>query len=150
MKIASRFLILIVFSVSIVGQTEEDRKAVNEAALNYVEAIYEVNPTKIELSVHPDLVKRGFFTENEKPSYHPHSMTYKQLLELSRTYNKNGSIPKGAIKEVVVYEVSDQTANAKVTAIWGFDYLQLAKYDGRWKIINILWQSPIKIRKTTP
>jgi hypothetical protein len=25
--------------------------------------------------------------------------------------------------------------------MWGIDSLHLAKYDGRWKIINILWQA---------
>jgi hypothetical protein len=71
-------------------------------------------------------------------------MTFTQLVELAKTYNKNGRITKDAPKEVVVYEVSDQTASAKVTAVWGIDYLHLAKYDGKWKIINILWQSPPK------
>lgn len=144
MKSIYLFLMLMVLGVSVFAQTDEDRKAVKQAALNYVDGIYEVNPAKIELSVHPDLVKRGFYTEKDKPGYAPHTMTFTQLVDLSKTYNKKGSIPKDAVKEVVVYEVSDQTASAKVTAIWGFDYLQLAKYDGKWKIINILWQTPIK------
>jgi hypothetical protein len=40
-----------------------------------------------------------------------------------------------------VLDVLDQTAVAKVTAQWGIDYMHLAKYDGRWKIINIVWQA---------
>ena len=38
-------------------------------------------------------------------------------------------------------DVLDQTAVAKVTANWGIDYMLLAKFDGRWKIVEILWQS---------
>ncbi|HXG87443.1 MAG TPA: hypothetical protein VNJ02_03825 [Vicinamibacterales bacterium] len=30
----------------------------------------------------------------------------------------------------------------KVTASWGIDYLLIAKYDGRWQIQQIVWQSP--------
>jgi hypothetical protein len=30
---------------------------------------------------------------------------------------------------------------AKITAQWGIDYMQLAKFDGQWKILNIVWQS---------
>jgi hypothetical protein len=37
--------------------------------------------------------------------------------------------------------VLDQTATAKITAQWGIDYMQLAKFDGAWKIINIVWQT---------
>jgi hypothetical protein len=25
--------------------------------------------------------------------------------------------------------------------LWGIDYMHLAKYDGRWQIINIVWQA---------
>ncbi len=35
----------------------------------------------------------------------------------------------------------DQTASVKLIAEWGIDYMHLAKYDGRWKIVNVLWQS---------
>jgi hypothetical protein len=38
-----------------------DRDAVEAAVRDYVEALYDVEPAKIERSVHRDLVKRGFF-----------------------------------------------------------------------------------------
>lgn len=141
------FLLVAALSVSVNAQTKEDKEAVRQAALDYVESVYEVDPTKVERSVHPDLAKRGFFLKQGETAYMPLTMTYTQLVELAKNYNKNGRVPKDAPKEVVVYEVSDQTASAKVTASWGIDYLHLAKYDGKWKIINILWQSPPKQAK---
>ena len=45
-------------------------------------------------------------------------------------------------KEIVVYDVVDQTASAKLTAMWGIDYMHLAKFDGKWMITDILWQTP--------
>jgi hypothetical protein len=74
-------------------------------------------------------------------------MTFAQLIDLTKSYNKNGQVPEDAPKEVVVFDIADQTASAKVTAIWGIDYLHLAKYEGKWKIINILWQTPPKKNK---
>jgi hypothetical protein len=126
------------------AQTSEDREAVRQAALDYVESIYNVNPALVERSVHPELAKRGFSVGKGETAYTARVMTYEQLIELARSYNKDGRIPKDAPKEVVVFDVADQTASAKVVAAWGIDYLHLAKYDGRWKIINILWQSPPK------
>jgi hypothetical protein len=67
-------------------------------------------------------------------------MSYEQLVQLTRTWNAKKDRDT-SIKKVDVYEVLDQTASAKVTAMWGIDYLHLAKYDGRWQIINILWQA---------
>ena len=34
------------------------------------------------------------------------------------------------------------TASAKLTAWWGTDYLLLARYEGRWMIRQVLWQTP--------
>lgn len=146
-KLAALFLLTLALSFTINAQTKDETEAVRQAALDYVESVYEVDPARVERSVHPDLAKRGFFIKKGETAYSPHTMTFAQLVELSKNYNKNGSVPKTAPKEVVVFEVSDQTASAKVTAVWGIDYLHLAKYDGKWKIINILWQSPPKSAK---
>jgi hypothetical protein len=49
------------------------------------------------------------------------------------------------VKEVVVLDVLDKTASAKLVADWGVDYMHLAKVDGRWMIKNILWQGPLAV-----
>lgn len=143
-NIALLFILISAFCFSIDAQTDGDRNEVKQAALDYVEGVYEVNPSKIERSVHSDLIKRGFFVKKNETAYSPSAMTFDQLVDLSKNYNKSGKLAKDAPKEVVVFDVSDQTASVKVTAIWGIDYMHLAKYDGKWKIINILWQSPPK------
>jgi hypothetical protein len=142
-----RKLILLLAAVTLLpaaaaAQTDADREAVRQAVLDYVEGVYEVDPSRIERSVHPDLAKRGFSVRRGENSYSPSAMTFRQLVELARTYNKDGHIPKDAPKEIVIFDVSDQTASAKLTAVWGIDYIHLAKYDGRWKFVNVLWQSP--------
>ena len=114
----------------------------SQAAMDYIEAVSNVNPAQVERSGHPELVKRGFFARQGDANYSANAMTYAQLVELAKTYNTNGRIGKDAPKEVTVFDVVDQTASVKVTAAWGIDYMHLAKYDGKWKIINILWQSP--------
>ena len=117
-----------------------DREAVRLAALDYVEGIYNVQPERIERSVHTTLVKRGFYMKAAGAPYVEMPMTYEQLVKLAASWNKEGKRDT-SIKEVVVLEVLDQTAVAKVRAFWGIDYMLLGKYDGRWKIVQILWQS---------
>ena len=134
--------LLLAFCIPVLSQTDEDRAAVKQAALDYVESVYNVNPSQAERSVHPELVKRGFFIKRGETTYSPHAMTFGELVELAKTYNGKGTVPKDAPKEVLVYDVSDQTASVKVIAIWGIDYMHIAKYAGKWKIINILWQTP--------
>jgi hypothetical protein len=126
---------------------DAEREAVRQAVLDYVEGVYEVNPARIERSVHPELVKRGFFVKKGETAYSSDSMTFQQLVALAGTYNKSGRIGKDAPKEIVVFDVSDQTASAKLTAVWGIDYIHLAKYEGKWKFVNVLWQTPPRTNK---
>ena len=116
-----------------------DEEAVRAAVLDYVEGIYEVQPERIERSVHPSMRKHGFYLNDGK--YVETPMTFEQLRKLAGQYNKDGRIGKDAPKEIVIFEVQDQTASAKLIAAWGMDYFHLAKYDGKWMITNVLWQS---------
>lgn len=123
------------------AQVPDDREAVKQAVLDYVEALYEADSARIERSVHRDLFKLGFERDKDG-TYKPYRMTYQELYDLAGRWNKTGRIPKNSKKEIVVYDVADQTASAKLTAMWGIDYLHLAKFDGKWMITDILWQTP--------
>lgn len=122
----------------------DDREAVRQAMLDYVEGIYNVQPERLERSVHPDMIKRGYYKKNAGDAdfaFEP--MTRQQLMTLAANWNKEKKRPiEKYAKEVIVYEVVDQTASGKVIAMWGIDYMHLAKHEGRWKIVNILWQQP--------
>jgi hypothetical protein len=123
------------------GGKNPDRAAVEAAALDYVEGIYTADPSRIERSVHTQLTKRGFWRDSASAPWGPQlTMTYEQLVALAKKWNADKK-QDTSIKRVDVYEVLDQTASAKITAQWGIDYMHLAKYDGRWKIINIVWQA---------
>ncbi|CAN5774315.1 MAG: nuclear transport factor 2 family protein [Pyrinomonadaceae bacterium] len=147
LSVLSVLFMMMALPVVVPAQSSGQPESVKQAVLDYVEGVYEVSPTRIERSIHPDLAKRGFFIKKGETVYSPHTMTFPQLVELSKNYNKNGHVPKDAPKEVVMYDISDQTASAKLIAVWGIDYIHLAKYDGKWKIINVLWQSPPKPTK---
>jgi hypothetical protein len=131
---------LSVLTTAAAAQAPSDQEAVRQAALDYVEGIYEVKPERLQRSVHPTLVKRGFYKKDAAAPYTEMPMTYEQLLKLAGSWNKDGKRDT-SIKEVAVLEVLDQTAVARVRANWGIDYMLLAKYDGQWKIVQILWQS---------
>lgn len=122
------------------AQPQDERDAVRQAALDYVTAVYESKPELIERSVHPQLTKHGFMRQQDG-TYKQGRMTYEQLLDVARNWNKDRKRDT-SIKDVEVFDVLDQTASAKIRASWGIDYMQLAKFDGVWKIVNIVWQTP--------
>lgn len=128
-------------SGSTAPEMSADRRAVRQAALDYVEALYRVDTTRIVRSVHPDLVKHGYYRQDG--SYRGSPMTYEELKGLASRWNEGRRRvdPDTARKDVAVFEVLDKTASARVTAHWGRDYMHLVKTDGRWQIQQILWQS---------
>ena len=123
------------------GPAGQEKEAVRQAALDYVEAIYNVQPERIERSVHPTLNKRGFYKKDATSPYVESPMTYEQLVKLASSWNKEGKRDT-SVKEIVILDVLDQTAVVKLTASWGIDFMFLGKFDGKWKITQILWQSP--------
>jgi hypothetical protein len=119
-----------------------DREAIRAAVLDYVEAIYNVEPERIKRSVHPNLAKYGYWMPRDGNEYQGSAMTFDQLVDLAGKWNKEGRVnAKEAPKDVEIYDVMDKTAVAKLSAQWGVDHMQLAKIDGKWMIMNILWQS---------
>jgi hypothetical protein len=139
-------LFLSILTIDVKAQSEELR--VSAAILNYVEALYEAKPELIAESVHPDLHKYGYYKAKDATTYQGSSMTFKQLQELAGKWNAKKWLSEDAPKEIKIFEIQDQTATAKLTAYWGTDYFHLAKIDGKWMIMNVLWQSPPQVQKT--
>ena len=122
-----------------------DSAGVREAVLDYVEAIYLADTSRIVRSVRPELAKRGYWIPRDQTAYANEPMTYAELINVARTWNPNRRRnPDTMPKEIQILDLLDQTASAKLVAQWGVDYFHLARYDGRWMIVNVLWQSPPK------
>lgn len=142
-RLALAALLPLAALLSAAGVREHRERAAIEAAVyDYVDALYRVEPARVERSVHPELAKRGFHRAGTAP-YRELKMTYPQLHSVAGSWNRERRVdPARAVREVTVLDALDQTASAKLVADWGVDYLHLARYDGRWKIVNVLWQSP--------
>lgn len=123
-----------------------DKALIHAAISDYVEGLYQVDSTRIERSVHPDLRKRGFWYNNEEKKYYDNlNMTFKQLRHLAATWNVDGSMANSeSIKRIEILDIHDKTASGKLTAVWGIDRFQLSKMNGRWYIMNIVWESIVE------
>lgn len=124
-------------------ENNPEYEAVEAAILDYVEGIYEVDSTRIEKSVHPELRKRGYWFNPKEEAYMDNlDMTFDQLVHLAATWNKSGESANADSPKVIdIYDINSKTASARLTAEWGLDYFHLAKLDGQWRIMNVLWQS---------
>ncbi len=119
-----------------------EREAVERAVLDYVEALNHVNPELIDRSVHRGLEKLGMWRPEESTEYRlPGKMTFDQLRDLASHWNAGGVRGDDLTHRIELLDVMDVTASAKLTADWGIDHMHLMKRDGRWQIVQVLWQS---------
>jgi hypothetical protein len=143
MRLALALFVLLAAPATLRAQTSADSAGVRAAVLDYVEGIYRVDTSRIVRSVRPELAKRGYYIPRNQSAYANSPMTWAQLINVTKTFNAKGQLnAETAIKQVTILDMLDQTASAKLVADWGIDYMHLAKYDGRWMIVNVLWQSP--------
>lgn len=139
--------ILVSLSVAASGaqaQMADDREGVRRASMDYLEGFYEGDTAKLTRSIRTDVYKIGFPRSRNATTYSPQQqMTWPQFLDYALQVKASGRMrPATDPKEVQVLDVLDQTAATKVTAWWGTDYLLLAKFNGKWMITHVLWQSP--------
>jgi hypothetical protein len=126
------------------AQSAADSAAVMRAGLDYIEGFYEGDVAKLQRSVRTNVVKFGFWRPANKTTFEPDTMSYGQFISYAESVKARGGTkgPNAAIKKVEILDIMNQIASVKVTAWWGVDYLQLGKYDDRWMIAHVIWQSP--------
>jgi hypothetical protein len=134
---------LTVFAGSAHAQAGAPQDSVRLAVLDYVEGFYEGDTARLVRSVWPEVRKYGFWRANPGAAYAGEPMAFAEFMRYANGVKAGRNrTPAGARKDIVVYDVQDQTASAKLTAWWGTDYLLLGKIGGRWQITHVLWQSP--------
>jgi hypothetical protein len=120
-------------------------EAVRRAVLDYVEGFYEGDSTKFVRSVRPEVFKYGFWIPRDSTRYEGERMQWPEFHAYANGVKaRQRFAPPTAPKEVIIFDVLDQTASAKLIAGWGVDYVLLGKYDGKWMITEVLWQSKPK------
>lgn len=120
---------------------DNEDAAIERAVLDYVEGFYQSNAALSERSVRRDFSKRGFRWNPAAGSYGEQEfMSFDRLYEVVAAF-KTIDVPESAARRITILDRLDQTATAKLEAMWGVDYIHLAKYEGKWMIVNVLWQS---------
>ena len=117
------------------AQSPDDTAAIKQTALDYIEGWYEGNAERMERALHPDLAKRIVTRKNTVQS-----MTAQTLVEQTRNGGGKDTPPERQQKDVTVLDVFEKAASVKVVASDWIDYMQMGKVDGRWVIINVLWE----------
>jgi hypothetical protein len=122
------------------GGSADDRAAIEKTALDYIEGWYDGNAERMERSLHPDLAKRIVHTDPKSGRSRLDQMSAMGLVQGTRRgFGKQIPAAKQQ-KDVTILDVFGNAASVKVVASDWIDYLHVAKFNGRWVIVNVLWE----------
>ena len=124
------------------GQTPPsaaDSAAIRAAALDYVEGWYAGDAARMARAVHPELAKR---IVRENPENGRSRLDQMGAMSLVDGTGRGGGRDTPAAqrqRDVVVLDVFENAASARATMSGWVDYMHLARWNGRWVIVNVLW-----------
>ncbi|HEY7481101.1 MAG TPA: nuclear transport factor 2 family protein [Gemmatimonadales bacterium] len=133
-------LAVLTLAVPLRAQTAADSSAIRSTALDYVEGWYEGNPERMGRAVHPELVKRIVVSDTATKHSVIQTMGATALVNGTR-HGWGKETPKDRQqKDVRILDIFGNAASVRATMADWIDYLQIAKVDGRWVIVNVLWE----------
>ena len=121
------------------AQADADREAIKRTALNYAEGWYEGNADKMESSSSPDLAKRIARTNAQNQTRLDH-MTAMALVQGTRGGFGKQTPAAEQQKDVTILDVLGGAATVKLEMRDWVDYMHIAKINGKWLIVNVLWE----------
>jgi len=117
---------------------EAEREAVVQAAMDYMEGALSSDAERVGRGVHVELTRVTVATNTDDGAQYLRKSGYTQLIELVRAGRNQIPTERRNI-EVRVFDIGHDLAVAVVTSVAYYDYLQLAKIEDEWKIVNVLW-----------
>ena len=123
------------------AQSAADSSAIRQAALDYIEGYYTANADRMARAVHGELAKRIVVRDTSRPREFVRDMGATELIEGTRAGGGSKTPLERQRKDVTILDVSyNKAASVKIIASDWVDYLHVARVDGQWKIVNVLWE----------
>ena len=134
-------LVLVSFALPAVAQTSaspEDLAAIKATALDYAQSWYTGDADRMEKALSPDLAKRIVRTNNGRSKID--QMGAMALVQGVRAGYGTKTPKEQQQADVTVLDVFGNVASVKCVMSGWIDYMHIGKVDGRWVIINVLWE----------
>lgn len=141
-KIVLVLVVTVVACVSVQAQSvvsEADKAAIKQTALDYLEGWYEGNAERMERALHPELAKR-IVRRNPQGQTRLDQMGAMTLVQFTRQGGGKSTPKENQQKDITILDVFENAASVKAVAADWIDYLHVAKSNGKWVIVNVLWE----------
>lgn len=117
----------------------EDSAGIRRAAMDYIEGWYAGDGARMARALHPELAKRMVYTAPNGRSM-LNQMSAMSLVDGTAAGGGKQTPPEKRQEDFSILDLYRNAAVAKIVASDWIDYLQLARWNGEWKIVNVLWE----------
>ena len=140
MKTLFSVSLLLVLGVSNArAQNAADSAGIRATALDYIEGWYAGDGARMERALHPELAKR-IVRSDSLGRYRLDQQSAMTLVTNTRMGGGKDTPAADRKEDVRILDIYQNAAVARIDASYWIDYLQLAKWRGRWVIVNVLWE----------
>jgi putative lumazine-binding protein len=121
------------------AQTAADSAAIRHTALDYIDGWYSGDAARMEGALHSHLAKRLVYSDQHGQSRLV-DLTAEELIQSTRA--GTGKIPREQWRDsVTVLSVFGNDAVVRIDATTWVDFLEEIKWNGSWKIVNVIWEN---------
>ena len=117
-----------------------DLAAIEQTARDYIEGFYTGDAARMERALHPELAKRIVRPDPDSRRSQLVEMSALTLVQITGARAERPTPVAERQQDVTVLDVFENAASAKVVAGAWIDYLHLVRWNGRWVIVNVLWE----------
>jgi CubicO group peptidase (beta-lactamase class C family)/ketosteroid isomerase-like protein len=117
-----------------------DSAAIRAAVLDYVDGWYEGNAERMERAIHPDLAKRIWHPNPDRGPSRLDNQTAMTLVLSTRRGGGQQTPEAERRRDVEILEIFGNAASARARMSGWVDLMHLARANGQWKIVNVLWE----------
>jgi hypothetical protein len=122
------------------AQSSADSAAIRATALDYVEGWYTGDGARMERALHPELAKRIVNTNPQNGRNSLGQQSAMTLVQATRNGGGKDTPAEQMQKGVQILDIFGNTASVRATMSGWVDYMHMAKWNGRWVIVNVLWE----------
>lgn len=131
-------LLLVGLTPTMRAQSAADSAAIRATALDYIDGWYTNNPTRMERALHPHLAKRMVWADSTGKS-HLVDLTALELIQGTKAHQPARASERR--NDVTILSTFGNVAMVRIEASEWVDFLQEVKWNGSWKIINVVWEN---------
>jgi len=132
-------LLATVLAATAHAQPAADTAGIRATAMDYIEGWYTGDAARMERALHPELAKRIVTTDDKTGQSRLGQMGAMTLVNNTRAGGGTKTAVERRREDFRVLDIYRDNAVAKIVASDWIDYLELARWNGQWKIVNVLW-----------